>query len=84
MAESPSAKRRRIETLIRRFEATIPYRKPLVVTYESVMGMQTLKAVGLPAMVRSGTIFVTTSPGHMLAIPKSSVIDIRALYPAGS
>lgn len=70
-----------LEHLFRRFELTIPLRRPLVVRYLDMVTSHEVEVSGLPAHNRAHVLYVLTSPGRMVAIPKSAVRAIRALYP---
>lgn len=69
------------DRLIRRFEATIPLRKPLIVTYTSIVGTKVLQATGLPHAVRGEVIYVMVEPRLIVGVPKLCVLAIEPLYP---
>lgn len=70
-----------LEHLFRRFELTIPLKRPLVVRYLDLVTSHEVEISGLPAHNRAHVLYVLTSPGRMVAIPKSSVRNIKPLYP---
>lgn len=71
----------KLEHLFRRFELTIPLKRPLVVRYLDMVTSHEVEISGLPAHNRAHVLYVMTSPGRMVAIPKSSVRNIKPLYP---
>lgn len=72
-----------LDPLFRRFELTIPLKKPVVVRYRDLMTSKEIEVSGLPMHNLVHVLYLMTMPGRMIAIPKSSVESIRALYPEG-
>ena len=65
---------------VRRFELTIPLKKPLIVTYRHVLTGDEFVVMGLPAGVRQKVIYVRENPGKLVVVPISCILDIKPVW----
>ena len=74
----PSALEQR--RLARRFELTIPLRKPLTVKYRHVMKDEFFEVTGLPERVRREIIYVRETPDKIVPVPIVCIVDIKPAW----
>ena len=70
--------------MVRRFELTIPLRKPVIVDFRGITCREDHSVTGLPYAVRGGVIYVMVQPAWLQPIAQAHILDIRLAFPPGA
>lgn len=76
----PSLSAREQRRLAKRFELTIPLKKPLTVKYRHVIKDEFFEVTGLPERVRRDIIYVRENPSKIVPVPIACIVDIKPAW----
>lgn len=72
----------RLARLFRRFELTIPLRRPVRVHFKDLVSKpQAIE--GLPYRLLADVLYLQVAPDRLVALPRALVTDIKPVFPRG-